>query len=147
CPRSQTDINECASSPCTAAGSVCFDDVNGFHCACPIGFTGDSWYRTIALARCRSVNDSECLCVSYQSVKLKSTNAFPIPVSMEEPAPTSSGRSPANASTDIQAHNGMHTTLRPVRPMLTACCVVAVKRISTNVRRVRALTAADASMQ
>ena len=34
------DINECCSDPCLNGGS-CEDDVNGFCCECPPGFTGE----------------------------------------------------------------------------------------------------------
>lgn len=34
-----TDIDECASNPCIN-GATCVDQVNGFNCTCPPGFTG-----------------------------------------------------------------------------------------------------------
>ena len=34
-----TDINECASTPCQH-GATCTDAVNGYTCACVIGYTG-----------------------------------------------------------------------------------------------------------
>jgi len=35
----ETDVNECASTPCQQGGT-CEDQVNGFTCSCPPGFTG-----------------------------------------------------------------------------------------------------------
>jgi len=35
----ETDVNECASNPCQHGGT-CEDQVNGFTCHCPPGFTG-----------------------------------------------------------------------------------------------------------
>ena len=34
-----TDIDECESNPCDNGGT-CFDDSNGYTCACQPGFTG-----------------------------------------------------------------------------------------------------------
>ena len=34
------DINECDSLPCSNGG-VCHDEVDGYNCVCPDGFTGD----------------------------------------------------------------------------------------------------------
>eukprot|EP00058_Branchiostoma_floridae_P022733 XP_002608223.1 hypothetical protein BRAFLDRAFT_87876 [Branchiostoma floridae] len=36
----ETDIDECASSPCQNGGQ-CIDDVNSFRCRCPTGYSGD----------------------------------------------------------------------------------------------------------
>ena len=34
-----TDINECLSNPCRFA-SQCYDEINGYKCACNFGYTG-----------------------------------------------------------------------------------------------------------
>jgi len=36
---SLTDIDECLPNPCKNAGT-CFDEINGYTCECPAGFTG-----------------------------------------------------------------------------------------------------------
>ena len=36
-----SDIDECSNNPCHNAGT-CTDQLNGFHCICPAGFTGKS---------------------------------------------------------------------------------------------------------
>ena len=33
------DIDECASNPCVN-GATCVDQINGYNCTCPAGFTG-----------------------------------------------------------------------------------------------------------
>ena len=45
----ETDVNECASNPCRRGGT-CEDQVNGFTCSCPPGFTGRLSFCIDALA-------------------------------------------------------------------------------------------------
>ena len=35
----EIEIDECIDEPCKNNG-VCYDETNGYHCACPIGFEG-----------------------------------------------------------------------------------------------------------
>jgi len=49
--RCQIEINECASNPCRNGG-ICEDQVNGFICMCPAGFSGIDFLS--GLLRCKT---------------------------------------------------------------------------------------------
>lgn len=60
------DVDECSSSPCTNGGQ-CINGVDGFTCACPVGFTGLVCETKLCFAQC---NDA--------TVALNATGIAPI---------------------------------------------------------------------
>jgi len=48
--RCETDIDECTSDPCQNGGT-CVDQVNGFICRCPPGYTGN--FLPVTTANCQ----------------------------------------------------------------------------------------------